>query len=279
MPLPLVPLAAFVLPLLVGFGATGLLRHWGGRCHGPRLAELGLSLGFIAAFIGLSGGVPFNGLTAHHGIGEVAVAAAALGAIAIWLPVRHAVLMALGILGGGFAIAWPLGLLHPARLPLDDLIAAGIAGIGAIAIMLRLIILGRSGAAPVIVLTVAALALAVIALLARQNGLGHLALALAAACAGFLVWTSPFARWRFGPAALLGGGMIFVTLALAVSRGGLRAPWPLVLLAVAFWGDHIAVNLPVLAGLARKKPFRPIVFGVGALLPAGAAAGLAWLLS
>jgi hypothetical protein len=275
MPLATV-LYAVLLPLLVALGSTGLVRRRGGKKLSPRLAEVGLGLGFLAGFVAVARGIPFLNNVAHHQIGEIAVAALGLGvALALFSPGPRVMAVA-GASVAVVAIFWSLGL---GRLPAEDWLAAAVASVLAILVMWRLAALAQSGATAIMVLAIAAASLAVIAISARAGLLGDLALALAAACVGVLVWVRPVGKWRGGAIAVLAGGVVFVALAFGVARGALHTPWALIVLLPAFWADRLVERVQHLAKLARKQATRPLVLTAVAAVPALAAAVLSLLLA
>jgi hypothetical protein len=272
-------LDSVVLPALVAFGATGLIRRLGGRKSGERLAEAGLGLGFLAGFAALMGGLPFVARVAHHQEGEVAAVTLCAGAVLAALDAGPRLTASAALLAGLYAVAWPLGYLRGGGHPAEDLAWALVAGLMAAAVMLRLAALARSGAAAVLVLAVAAAGLGWVAGMARAGAAAGLAAALAAAAAGMLVWAMPLAKRRSGPLAVLVGGGTFAALALAVARAAPGSSLPVLVLIAAFWGDRIAQRLPLLGKLERKPASRPLAAAAGAALPALAAAALASLIA
>jgi len=265
-------LFAVLPPFLVALGVTGLLRLRAGRKLGPRLAETGPVLGFLAGFVGIAQGLPFLNNVANHRVGEGAVLALAAGIALALLPPGPRVGRYLALASGLLAVYWQL---PGGQLPAEAWLIAAAAACLAVLVLDRLVLLARTGAAAILVLAIAALGLAAVALSALHGGLlGGMALALAAGCAGWLVWARPFGKVKLGHAAVVSGGMVFVTLAFVISQGAAHPPWALVPLLACFWAEAILQRLPVPARLGKKKPLRPVLLAAAAAIPALVAAVL-----
>ncbi|HEV2675290.1 MAG TPA: hypothetical protein VGV37_12170 [Aliidongia sp.] len=269
--------SALALPALVSFGATGLIRFARGRKGDKSLAEAGLGIGFLAGFWAVTGGLPFLGNVAYHQLGEAVLLALIVGLAATFFGAGPRVMGVLAVAGALFAVIWGIGWRQLVAPTVDELLAVLIYGAIAAVAALRLRSLGP-GATPVALTGLASLALALVALFGHASGISDLALALAGACAGSLVWAWPFGRAGFGPMALAVLVVGFTGLMVAQARGALHAPWPLLLLPLAFWAPGIAQRLPIVDKLARKKPTKPLALLLAATLPCAACVALAWLL-
>jgi hypothetical protein len=264
-------LFAAVPPFLVALGATVLLRHWGGRKLGFRLAELAPVLGFLVGFIGVVRGVPFLNMIAHRRVGETAVLALAAGLGLALLPPGPR-LGRYGAVGAALlAVYWQV---PGGQIPAEDMLIAAGAALAAVLILDRLVDLARTGAAAPLVLAIAAAGLTVIAFSARAGLLGGLALALAAGSVGWLAWNRPFDKARLSLAAALSGGMVFVAVAFAVVQNAARPAWTLAPLLACFWAETILRHLPLPARRTKKKARPPLALAAAAALPAAAAAAL-----
>jgi len=269
---------ALALPALVAFGATGLIRFARGRKGDGKLAEAGLGIGFLAGFWAVTGGLPFLGRdVAYHPLGEAALLALVLGLLLALFGAGPRVLSLVAVAGAGFAVVWIIGWRQMLAPTVEELLGAAIYGAIAIAAALRLKALGP-GATPIAVTGLAALALAIVASIGHAAGASGLALALAGACLGSLVWAWPLQRGSFGPIGLAVLVVGFTGLMVIEARGALHAPWALLPLPLAFWAPEIAQRLPVLDRLARKKPSRPLALLAASALPCGIAIGLALIL-
>ena len=273
--------SALALPALVAFGTTGLIRFARRRRAGKggigNLAEAGLGLGFLAGFWAVTGGLPFLGNVAYHQLGEAVLLALLAGLAASLIGVGPRITGFLAVAGALFAVVWLTGWQQLLAPTVEELLAVLLYGAIAVAAALRLRALGP-GATPVAVTGLASLALALVAAVGHAGGSSDLALALAGACLGSLVWAWPLGRAGFGPAALAVLVVGFTGLMVAAARGALHAPWPLLLLPLAFWAPAIAQRLPVLDRLARKKPTRPLALLLAAALPCAASVALALIL-
>jgi hypothetical protein len=262
-------LYASLPPFLVALGVTRLLRP-GRRKFGRTLAEIGPVLGFLAGFVGVVRGVPFLNNVAHHRIGEGAVLALAV-AFALALTGPGPRLGRYAALGAAvLALVW--------QAQGDDWPVVAVACLVALLILDRLVFLARIGASAMLVLALASLGLAMVAISARAGLLGGLALALAAASAGWLVWARPFGSAKPGLAAAVSGGMVFVTLAFAVAQSAARTPWSLAPLLACFWAEAILRQLPFIARWAKRKQRRPAALALSAALPVAVAMVLGTIL-
>jgi hypothetical protein len=269
---------AFILPALVAFGTTGLLRFARRRKGDGRLAEAGLGLGFLAGFWAVTGGLPFVGRdVAYHPLGEAVLLALAIGLLAALVGAGARIMTLVAIVGAALAVVWVIGWRQMLAPTIEDLVAAAIYGAVAIAAGLRLKDLGP-GATPVAITGLAALALALIAGVGHASGTSGLALVLAGSCLGSLAWAWPLQRGGFGPIALAVLVVGFTGLMVAHARGALHPPWPLLALPLVFWAPQIAQRLPVLGRLARKRPTRPLALLAAAALPCAAGVALALIL-
>jgi hypothetical protein len=270
--------AALVLPALVAFGATGIIRFARGRKGDGKLAEAGLGIGFLVGFWAVTGGLPFVGRdVAYHPLGEAVVLALAIGLLAALFGAGPRIMTLVAIVGGALAVIWIIGWRQMIGPTVEELLAAAIYGAVAVVSALRLKELGP-GATPIAITGLAALALALIASIGHAAGTSALALVLAGACLGSLIWAWPFQRGSFGPIALAVLVVGFTGLMVAQARGAIHPAWPLLPLPLAFWAPQIAQRLPVLDKLARKKPTRPMALMVAASLPCAAGVALALLL-
>jgi hypothetical protein len=268
---------ALVLPALVAFGATGLIRFARGRKGDGRLAEAGLGTGFLAGFWAVTGGLPFLGRdVAYHPLGEAVVLALGIGLLAALIGAGPRVMTCVAVAGAVLAVVWVIGWQQLVAPTVEELLAALFYGAVAVLAALRLRALGP-GATPIAVAGLTALALAFVAAIGHAGGTSALALVLTGACLGSLLWAWPFQRGGFGPLALAVLVVGLSGLFVAQARGGLHAPWPLLPLPLAFWAQDIAQRLPLLDRLARKKPTRPLALMLAAALPCCAGVMLALL--
>src|SRR5471032_682702 len=160
---------ALVLPALVAFGATGLIRFARRRKGYGKLAEAGLGLGFLAGFWAVTGGLPFVGRDlAYHPLGEAMLLALAIGLLAALVGAGPRIMTLVAVAGAALAVVWVIGWRQMLAPTVEELLAAAIYGAVAIATALRLKDLGP-GATPVAIGGLAALALALVA------GVGHAA--------------------------------------------------------------------------------------------------------
>jgi hypothetical protein len=123
---------------------------------------------------------------------------------------------------------------------------------------------------------VAALGLGGVALTSGSLAIAQLTFALAAAIGGFALWNWPRARYPFGAAALIGGGLPLLALAALTLLLTDAPPWALAPILFIFFADLVSRRLPPQGGTARRV-LEPIYLALVAALPAALAISLALL--
>jgi len=262
-----------LLPFAAAMLLAGLIRLAGGPTRGARLADSAVGLAFLLAFIALFGSLPILGHPPHTLVAETVALGTALG-LALTLAGRAGQIAA--IVAPLALVLWRYGLALP-HLPWRALLPAGAVAAGGVAVLRQLQASAGRGAVPIVLSAVAALDLAGIAAFFAAEGVMRLALALAAALAGFLAWNWPNPRWPLGPAGWLAAGGALLAMALSLAGESLLALVPLSLLALVFFVEPAAARLGAGSGLIGRA-LAPIVLGLTAALPALAAIGAALLL-
>jgi len=268
-----------LVPCLVSYGVTGLLRRLGGRKTPSTIAGIGVTAGFMAGYMGIAGGVPFWSMPPHYCVGEVAVFALPVGFLLNWIGNRPMLLGCAAALCGILTVSWCLGVVQQGEIPPDSVALAGVATLFAALSLWRLAMLAAEGATDVALLAIMALALAVIAHGGHAELSVQMALALMAASVGWLVWARPLAKVPAGAAAAIGGGMVMVAIAVDTAQTCLHPPWAMLVLPLCLWADRLAARLPWIGKLGRRKSGRALAFSLGAAVPALVAACLAVILA
>ncbi len=268
------PFAFILLPLAAAFLFAGALRLAGGPGLGARLADAGVGLAFLLAFIlfvaGLHG-FPFIGQAAHRSTADVALAGLVIGVVLTLLGSGTAIERIAAILAPIALLLWlhGTGLWH---LPWHRLLPLAALGLGGILMLLRLQAAGTRGSAPIVLLLAVALGLAGVAALSGIGGISRLAIMLAASLGGFLLWNWPVAHWRLGPAGTLAAGGAALALAAALLQIGTWMLIPLALVLLAVFVEPAADRLlrgGYGAGLGRA--LAPLLLALIAALPVLAA--------
>jgi hypothetical protein len=270
-------LLTLLLAWLIATGASGLLLHKSGKAVGRRLAELGIGIGFLAAYIALAGGLPWFDDLPDGAVGTAtslillpALLLALWGprpGIARWPILLVVVLTALFLVGGR----------HFVFASTADIAEAAIGAIAGMVIVLRLERMAEGGGGVLIVLAVIAVAAGGIAWFGAARFFAELFFGFAAALLGLAVWAWPLQRWSVGPAALLIGSALLLTLSLAFWRNAVATPWVLPLAGLALWSDRIARDVLGFAQLYKRKPLRTYALVLASLIPAVLAVLLAAL--
>lgn len=266
-------LRSAVIPFAVAAMGAGLLRLVVGARRGPLIAAAGITAGFLTGFILVLGMPARWPLSAVEKVFVLAAIGSFLG-IALDLtraPTRTVRLAAILVPAAGLIwIGWSR-LLVPDWTDIAVLATTAILG-GVVVALLPARDEKATDAA--VKLTVAAGALALVAVIGASASFGQIAGVLAAATAGFLVWLWPRPRFPFGATAALGAGGTFVALtgAIAVFTNAPKAA--LALLFLVFFADLALARFRARSRGARRA-LRPILVGLVAAIPASAAIGLA----
>jgi hypothetical protein len=262
-----------LLPFAAALLLAGLIRLAGGPTRGARLADSAVGLAFLLAFIALFGSLPVLGRPPHALVAETTALGTVLGLV-LALAGRDGQIAA--IVAPLALVLWRYGLALP-HLPWRTLLPAIAFAAGGVAVLRQMQGSAGRGAVPIVLAAVAALGLAGIAAFFAAEGVLRLALALAAALAGFLAWNWPTPRWPLGPAGWLAAGGALLAMAVSLAGESLLALVPLGLLALVFFVEPVAARLGAGSGLIGRA-LAPIVLGLTAGVPALAAIGAALLL-
>ncbi len=261
------------LPLVVTLAACGLLRLIGGESRGPLAASAAVSIGFLAAYVAISGVPLFPPRASSQKLAYLVLAGLALGLVIDLLRPGHRASWAAILVASGLGIAWlawpRLGSADPAIVITFALVWMG----SAMALVRLHAIRGRASDATV-VLFAAALGLAAISLLGRTASYAQLGGALAAAAGGFLLWNWPVARFPFGAAAVLGAGGAFAAMGTNVIFYTQSSLFAMACLLPVFFVGVVADRLPIPRG-SSGQALRPVVLAVLASIPVGAAVSIA----
>lgn len=265
-----------IFPFAAAALGAGIFRLAGGTARGPVIAAAGIGIGFLVGFLLILGTPARWPLSSSEKLFAIAAFATVLG-------------LALDLSGESPPVTRLLaGVLPPAALTWVgwsrivgqdwiDIATLAAVTLGGGFVLTRLGGTGPQATESAVKLTIACIALALVAVIGASASLGQLAGALAAATAGFLVWIWPAPRFPFAASAVLGGGLTFVALTGVVGVFT-NAPIPaLAMLLPIFFADLALSRMPrVQRGL--NQAIRPILLAAVALIPALAAVGLAGLL-
>mgnify|MGYP001805896979 CR=1 FL=1 len=268
------------LPLAVSLAATGLLA-WSG---GPRWGAAGIGCGLLAAY-GLIIGLPaWPAVTALGKAGWLLLTAIPLALAASKAetdPIPHGPTLTAAVwsLAGLTWMVQPL--LHQGEredfLHLGGVIVAGLL-LGGLFLRNRTdpgADLPRHGPETAAMLLAASLGLTGVAFFGASAALAQLAAALAAATGGWLLWNWPRMRQPFALTGFLTGIGSWLVLATVLALFSQVSMVAMALLLLAFLSRSAVVRLPLPAALATPA-VRPLLVGMGALLPAAAAVAVAF---
>jgi hypothetical protein len=215
---------SLLLPLLVAFTVTGMLRGALGGVQGRRWAAAGVAVAIVGAAVWLLGWqLPPGALTER--LPWIYAAAALVG---LALEALHASRRAEWLVAG---LLWALALATLAAKPLPLMIGLWLLGLAVIRAVLREHAARADAAA---VLVIASLGLAAIAMRSGSALLFESSLALAAAVAGCALWLWPFVRIAFGASGAIVAVLAWLALMLATALLTEARPLALGLLAGAF---------------------------------------------
>lgn len=215
---------SLLLPLLVAFTVTGMLRGALGGVQGRRWAAAGVAVAIVGAAVWLLGWqLPPGALTER--LPWIYAAAALVG---LALEALHASRRTEWLVAG---LLWALALAALAAKPLPLMIGLWLLGLAVIRAVLREHAARADAAA---VLVIASLGLAAIAMRSGSALLFESSLALAAAVAGCALWLWPFVRIAFGASGAIVAVLAWLALTVTTALLTEARPLALGLLAGAF---------------------------------------------
>lgn len=265
-------MASVVLPLLLAAALTGVLRAVPGE-RGRRIAAGAVGLALIFAHL-LTFGAP--AWPAQSGVEKLVplFILSLLGGVVLDMVLAGRILSAsaacLAVLGVTLWLAWPqLMRGEPGLIALLTL-----AALLALACLWMLAKSPANGTNRPVTLIVAALGLAGAGFNAGSLVLMQVALALAAALGGFVLWNWPAARLPFHAAGIAVGGVVCFALALLLILLTDIRPWALLALPLIFAAAVVSRHLPVPQRLSRAT-VEPVYIVLLGLLPMVAAILLA----
>lgn len=264
---------SLLLPFLVAVAAAGLTRLIGGPGRGGAMAGLAVPAGFLAGWILLRGVPALSPQGAFQQAPHVALAGLALGLLVVAGGVRRSVLLAVAVVFAVVAIWSAMG--QPAGWTWRIGLTTALLAAAWTLVLVRLEARPASEPTAAVMLTVLAIGVGLVALTTGNEDTGRVALAVAAASAGFLAWNW-FAGWPFLAPAVLGGGGVVLALATGPALNGGAASWALPVLLLVVFADGTAQRLPSGSGLARKL-VQPLLLALVCLLPVALALTVAYV--
>jgi len=263
------------VPLACALVVAGLLRLAGGPRRGAMLASASIGIGFLVAYVVISGVPRFPPVASSQKLAYVAAGGLLLGVVLAFVRLPRPAHWAAVIAGVAASVSW----LAAPRLGSPDaaflVTMATVVGGCAVATLRLAAARERDVDAPVMLL-VACLALAPVAFFGAAASVAQLAGALAAATGGYLLWNWPVVRFPFGAIGTYGAGAALTAmvsvLALYTTRTSLLA---LALVLPVFFADSVARRVP-LPGGTTERFLRPMVVAGIALVPLAAAVGVGY---
>lgn len=257
-----------ILPFLVALICVGALYFVSGTTRGKTLAVFGIAIALVAAYWIAFAVPPFPPRAASQKLGYLIVLAGILSLLfgtrpdlaRIWRPVIFAV-----VIGG---LAW----IAESKLKQGNFTIFLLTAFGGSVVLFGLFLARDKPVETGAAVLASALAMAGIAILAPSASIAHMALAVAAATGGYMLWTWPKPRLQFGEAGVV------ATAAPLIWLGGQSALYSkasgtalAVACLIAFAPFVRALVLGRVA--SRSDALRPIITGcIGGLIAAVALA-------
>jgi len=260
------------LPMAVALAMSALLRLAGGRGAGAALAGAGIGVGFLAADLAVMGLPALLPRAALDKLPAIAVAGVLAGvALDLGRAGRSARMFA--ILAATFAaVAW-VGWPTIARGDGMALLPLAILWALSAGVLVSLERPADQATGPAVMLTAAALGVAVLVVLSGSTGAAQLAGAVAAASLGFFVVAWPPTGLAFAASGQLGVRLPLMALIAGLMQSGdIELSALPMLLPVFLAGRLSGALLPSKVGLERV--LRPLLTFAIALVPVLAAAGV-----
>lgn len=263
---------ALLLPFATSALAVILIRMALGEGRGAILSNAGIGLGILAAHFAIFGspGWPADGLVEK--IFWLSLGGLILGALVD----RFSIPLPVGLI---LILGWPvlalLWIVEPNLGGMTEgvaLLRFGGLIVGGIIIFVRLDQEQDNGQnAPLMVLWAAA-TLAGMATIYGLTTSAEIAAAVAAATVGYLIWNIPVNRFPMGHAAILPAASVILGIAAALLVVRKGADLALLGLVALFFANRIADRM-----FGGRRRISPLVLTLGAIPPAAAALGIAWL--
>lgn len=274
------PLAMTIIwPLLASAVGAGLARLFAGPGMGAALAPVAITIGFLLGYLVILGLPGFPPPSSTQKLPYLVVLVAILAVVVALVRGRLIVASAgLAVLAIG-GLLWLSGRRLGGGDILSVALALGPLWLGWLVILFRLARLRNQGQAPAVMVLVAALGLAGIGIFGASASVGQMALALAAAVGGYLLWNWPRVRFPFGETGLVAAGGSLLLLA-----SYLILAWPrayifvaVAVLVLVFFADGPAGRL-MPRGEGARAVLAPVILGVTALLPVAVAVAITYVM-
>lgn len=267
-----------LIPLVLGFVLTGLLRFTNGRERGPHVAGASVALTFIISYLLIIGVPPLPPVAAAQKLAYAVTAGLVIGFVIDYRRLPAIFRWVAFGLGMAVVLYW---LGADKLLRADTWVLLGVIAVylGTIVAEWRIETGRQRELEPSVKIFIASLATAGIAHFGDSTSLAQLSGALAAALGGFMLWNWPVHRYAHGGALLLGAGgalaSIIYVLVLYTPEANKIA---LALVLLVFFAD-LAAKRVSLGERAFGRSLRPIVLGLACLLPAVIAVVIAYFMA
>ncbi len=277
-----------VVPFFVSFALSVVLRLWLGPAAGSRYAVAAVGFAFLMTYWVLLGIPMYPPQASIQKVFYLAGLAWVVGLMIDLTRTERAMGHLFSYVFPVIAILWLAWRLITGGASVGDVTAIVILYVAAILVFWRVAATARSAdvetdprhaLSPVILVMVAALAAGLIALSGASASLAQLALALALASGGHLLWQyivymrrgTPF---TFGATGAFGGaGILLVLVDVMTLFAGQVNRWALLIIALVFAADLVVRRIAFEGHWARW--LNPVLYGALVAIPAAAAVVLA----
>ena len=262
---------SILLPLVLSWVATGILRFAWGPLRGPKIASASAGMAFVLAYFVAAGLPAWPSAGSAHNLFYLGLAGLLIGVIldseGAGDRVRRIAVLVLPLL----AVASVIVPFSTGSLRAWDYVLITSVGTAVAIMFMRLSRTSGSAVTAPIQLAVAAAGVAAIAWYGGNFFQVKASLILAASSAGFLLWNWPVCRFPAGAALLLGAGIPLAALAAQMALYGSASKAALAVLVLVFFSDWIAGGIR-LGGDRVSQIIRPLLVLVTGALVIGAAA-------
>ena len=262
-----------VLPLVLSFALTGVLRVAMGQSNGRIVAVSAVGATYFMTYIALFGWPPFPPVASGQKIVYLAMFGLFIGIMLELRPESRSIHRLAAIVWPGVVVGW-LGWRQLMNLSTDVLLITGILWLAGIFVSLQLLRNRGPTSEPSILVLVAAIGASLVALFGASGSIGQQFGVVAAAMGGFILWNWPVPRFQFGALGAVSIGGTLMALATQTVLFTNASKTALAIILFVFLTPLLADRFP----FAERPALKAVSLGIVAAIPAGLALVVAFIM-
>ncbi len=261
-----------VLPLVLSFVLTGVIRVAMGQSKGCILAVSAVGVTYVITYIALFEWPPFPPIASGQKIAYLAMSGLILGIILDLRPEARSIHRLAAFVWPGVVVGW-LGWRQLMNLSTDVLLISGILWLAGIFVLLQLFRNRGPTLESSVVVLFAAIGAGLVALFGASGSIGQQFGVVAAAVGGFILWNWPVPRFQFGALGAVGVGGTLMALAAQTVLFTNASKTALAITLFVFLTPLLADRFR----FSKRPALVTVTFGVVAAIPAILAAVVAFI--